>query len=390
MEELKMPESRLLEKVVSPDAKISLSTYYRRVRRKLWLVVFAVLLVVATIFTIKKFEAIREELICMKSTIEYVNREMDRILLLGTREEQNKAFRNLKPEFPIKPVRMTLTTAVFKYTNTVPHVILKRVIYNPLNKLNEDYMSLNLKHPHVVQTLKAFRTKRILPDGSTQTLVWIFSEMLDVKLSQSSIRGNEDLIRQILRDVLRGIVHLHSLSIAHLDLKIGNVMGKTLDKRVVYKLIDFGYAQLMPKAGHVVIPNKNYGTYPYKAPEIVLNNRHGLASDIWSIGAIAWFLSLQYTPFYFEDYRKDLAGFKRFIQPRSDGALKNHRFTFAAGTSNGLKKFVKDCMQLNPDSRPTAQQLLEHPFILGTPCTYHSQSDEVFSDSTDGSGYSSD
>jgi serine/threonine protein kinase len=181
---------------------------------------------------------------------------------------------------------------------------------------------------------------------------------------------------------------MHSRFIAHLDLKIGNIMGRTTSAGVVYKLIDFGYAQMMPPSGSVVIPNKNYGTYPYKPPEVVQKSAHGLKSDIWSLGGIAWFLSLQYTPFYLDNYKRDISAYKRFINsPTLDPG--NHKFFFSRHTSNALKSFIKLCMQIDVDKRPSAKELLSHPFITGeTIIDYRGSSDEVEKDSSS-SGYES-
>lgn len=331
-------------------------------------------------FFVIKFFKIGEDNLEMKVT-EYIDKEMDRILKYDTRERQNEEFRNLRPRLPIEPVRMTLTTAVFRYTSITPNVILKRVIFNPANNLNEDYLSMSLHNRYVCKTLKTFRTRRYIPeDKSEQVLLWIFYEYLDVKISQRVVAGKEDMIRKIVTDTLHGVQYFHSKNIAHLDLKVGNIMGKTVDGVVIYKLIDFGYSQKMPESGSIVIPKKNYGTYPYKPPEVVFKNEHGLKSDIWSIGAICWFLSLQYTPFYFEEFEKDLSGYRRFLKDKTARVedKKNHVFTFNKNTSSTLKDFVKKCMQVDPSKRPTASEILLHPFITGEKVNYIKESaDEI-------------
>jgi len=343
---------------------------------------------IAFLIITKKFISSPQIFRDMNRITDYVNREMDRILLLETREEQNEEFRRLKPDVPIVPIRMTLTTAVFKYIRTTPPVILKRVIWNPVNNLNEDYMSMSIKHPHIVKTLKTFRTKRRLQDGTTETIVWIFSEFLDIRLLQKHVAKNEVLISKILADAMEGLQYMHSQSIAHLDLKIGNIMGKTTKNGICYKLIDFGYAQLMPSSGHVMIPKKNYGTYPYKAPEIVVKNVHGLKSDIWSLGAICWFLSLEYTPFYKENYEKDIAAFKKFINVKNENKPGCHQFTFNEATSKELKSFVKTCMQLDPEKRPTIEDLKKHPFIRGRGVVEYSSTDDLIEENVnEDSGY---
>lgn len=344
------PPSRILEKLRLANLRALGNRYARHI--KLLLLIFIVF--VATILAIKKFKSIREEWAYMDKVTDYINREMDRILQLETREEQNEEFRKLRPELALKPVRMTLSTAVFKYTRTTPNIVLKRVIYNPKNELNEDLMSMDLCAPNIVRTVKTFQSHRVLRSGEQQTLIWIFSEFLDVRLSQSTVRGDEKIIRNILRDALYGLVYMHSRSIAHLDLKVGNIMGKKNARNaIVYKLLDFGYAQKMPWFGFVILKDKNYGTFPYKPPEIVFHHKHGLQSDIWSLGAIAWYLSLQYTPFYLRNNRKDIAAYRKFIQDRRLDP-GNHHFIFNKNTSAALKSFVKTCMQIDPAMRPAA------------------------------------
>ncbi|ELA42281.1 serine/threonine protein kinase [Vittaforma corneae ATCC 50505] len=338
---------------------------YKRNYRKLRIFYIILSTFILTFFVLKFFKT--GELKLSMRVTEYINNTMDRILKYKTREKQNEEFRKLAPEHPLEPIRMTLTTAVFKYTGVTPNVILKRIIYNPSNKLNEDYMSKCLSSPYLCRTIKTYRTRRTVEDGSEQILIWIFFEFLDIKISQRTVNGNEETIRKILTDVLKGLEYMHSHSIAHLDMKIGNIMGKATEKGIVYKLIDFGYSQLMPNTGSVVIPRKNYGTYPYKAPEVVFKNEHGLKSDIWSLGAICWFLSLQYTPFYLDGFEKDLPSYRRFLKKRTDNPedRNNHKFVFSRNSSTELKDFVKRCMQVEPELRPTVSELLSHPFIKG-------------------------
>lgn len=350
--------------IFGPSKLETIKYTYRRNYKKLRIFYMLASALMATFFLLKIFRG-GEVKLSMK-LIEYINGSMDRILTYKTRERQNEEFRKLVSHHPIEPIRMTLTTAVFKYTGIPGNAILKRIIYNPANGLNEDYMAWRLSSPYICKTIKTYRTKRILLDGKEQVLIWIFSEYLDTKVSQRTVAGNENSIRKIMTDTLKGVEYLHKMNIAHLDLKIGNIMGKKMNEGVLYKLIDFGYTQLMPSTGSVVIPKKNYGTYPYKAPEVVFHNEHGLKSDIWSLGAICWFLSLQYTPFYLEGFEKDLPSYRRFLKKRT-GSLENkdnHRFTFGKNTSMELKDFVKKCMQIDPEARPSVSELLRHPFIV--------------------------
>lgn len=348
-----------------------------------------------TFFLIKILKKKSDFKIEMNITSE-INLHMNRILKLETRDQQNEEFRKLKLGNSISPIRMTLTTAVFSISKRQKRIILKRIIYNPESKLNEDEMSMRLSSPYICETRKSFRTyqKKVAgeyhdywwtegqPSLPDRTLIWIVFEYLDVRISMKSVGGNENTIRAILNDVLLGLEYMHSKNIAHLDLKIGNIMGKTYKDGIRYKLIDFGYTQEMPQEGFKIIPTKNYGTYPYKPPEIVNFHEHGLKSDIWEIGAICWFLSLEYTPFYIDAVQKDTASYKKFLKKKIEGEDGNHQFVFSKNSSRSLMHFVKSCMQIDPSDRPTCSQLLRHPFITGEPFDlYFRSSDDIIEDS---------
>ncbi|KAI5149970.1 hypothetical protein ENBRE01_1220 [Enteropsectra breve] len=349
-----------------PELENMLATLKRRKKLLVKLLLPLLLFFFTLVILKKKLQFFTPRDSVMKEGImEYINREMDKILTLSTRPEQNAAFEKLEPEYGLVPIRMTLTTAVFKYDKTSPPLILKRIIYNPMSTLNEDLTYKTLKHENIVQMKKAGRTYRTLPDGTQQTIIWIFFEYLDKKISQRVVKGEKEVIRKIVSDSLQGLEYMHLKHVAHLDIKIGNIVGQTTKRGTVYKLIDLGYAQRMPSnTGKVTIPKKNYGTYPYKPPEIVYRNEHGLKSDIWSLGAVAWFLSLKYTPFYKENMEKDTARYKAFLG-KANKAADEDRFFFRKDTSPELIDFVKTCMRVNPDERPNATELLQHPFITG-------------------------
>jgi serine/threonine protein kinase len=249
------------------------------------------------------------------------------------------------------------------YTES-PNYVIKRVITKPDSPSQEDAISLEVNHPNIVRTFETFKTTFINYEGELQNLIWLKSEYIKQKISQRFVGKDESIIREILHDALVAIDYLHSNNIIHLDLKIANVMGQPKGDGFQYKLIDFGYSRDLSKnkellkKREVYIPNKSYGTYPYKPPEVVKRNIHGMASDIWCIGSIAWFLSLGKTPFYKEDGEKNLEEYRRFVSGDTTHFFKDD-------ISLELEDFILACMNLNRKKRPTARMLLQHPFITG-------------------------
>lgn len=214
---------------------------------------------------------------------------------------------------------------------------------------------------------------------------------MDIKINDDHVGGDERVIRKILRDALKGLKYMHDHNYAHLDIKIANIMGSTNSKgEIIYKLIDFGYTQHFSEK-MAVIPKKNYGTYPFKAPEVIKKSIHGTKSDIWALGATAWYLSLSNILFYDEDGNKDDSAYAEFInygRKKYKGNNK-HRFTFRKETSPELRHFITTTMDLDWKARPTVDQLLRHPFIQGKKLTNTLTDSYSVYESTD-SGYSSD
>ena len=123
----------------------------------------------------------------------------------------------------------------------------------------------------------------------------------------------------IFEQVAKALKGLHSpthdvyhtnrrVSIVHRDMKPENVLlsgkltGSNADK-IVCKLGDVGLASLRtdPSAqtvGHVTTKVGKAGTYPYIAPETLLQGKCTTASDIFSFGLIMWELIEGESPFY--------------------------------------------------------------------------------------------
>lgn len=357
--------------------------------------VYALILIifVFTFFVIKQKKIITRRQMTIpdeRKILQYIDKESDKALRYESRVEQNKYFGNLKPVLPLKPIKMTLQTTVFLYrrenifedvAGTIKnfkddrevvknfikqkYFVIKRAIIRKDTNTQEDSVAMQLRHPNLITTYKTFRTEFLDRNNELQDIVWLYSQFLRHRISHKFVNMDENIIRIILRDVLHGLEYMHDKKIMHLDIKIANIMGQTENHRIVYKLIDFGYSRDLlltdkgSKYNELTIPNKSYGTFPYKPPEVVLENVHGLKSDIWCVGAVAWFLSLGRIPFYNENGEKNTVSYRKFIK-----GTKKH--FFYPETSTELRDFVLLTMNRKRAHRPSAKELLKHPFIFGT------------------------
>jgi len=95
----------------------------------------------------------------------------------------------------------------------------------------------------------------------------------------------------------------------------------------------------------------------FKAPEVLERKKHGKPVDIWSIGCLSYLLLSGNLPFEDSNIM------------RLNSNIKNGKFNFPdeiwAEIDPQAKDFVTHLLKIEPSARPTAEQALQHPWILG-------------------------
>ena len=98
--------------------------------------------------------------------------------------------------------------------------------------------------------------------------------------SSVSVALPESILRKVLLGLLSGLEYLHSLRIAHRDLKPDNVL---LSSSGMVKLADLGVARQFAKEESEFI-SETHGTYHFFSPEMCSGDRYSaFVSDIWSL-----------------------------------------------------------------------------------------------------------
>lgn len=136
-----------------------------------------------------------------------------------------------------------------------------------------------LMHPNIV-TFK--ESKDCVESFDSKLISYIKIEFVEHKLHDFINRsglGDEKLCRNLVHQLVSGISYLHSRDIAHMDLKVDNVL---ISKDLELKIIDFDLAY---KRSDLILIGT--GTQGYRAPELIEGKCvDGQAADVYSLAIL--------------------------------------------------------------------------------------------------------
>jgi serine/threonine-protein kinase 24/25/MST4 len=164
----------------------------------------------------------------------------------------------------------------------------------------------------------------------------------------TAIAFPEDVCAYIIRQVLLGLEYLHKNGKIHRDLKCENLL---MNKDGAVKLGDFGGTGRLTETDDK--RNTFVGSPFWMAPEVIKENDYDTAADIWSLGITAIELAKGNPP-----YAQMHAMRVLFLIPKNPPpALDGNNF------SKNFKDFIRLCLNKNAAHRPSASELLKHPFV---------------------------
>ncbi|XP_061546525.1 mitogen-activated protein kinase kinase kinase kinase 3-like isoform X6 [Phycodurus eques] len=164
----------------------------------------------------------------------------------------------------------------------------------------------------------------------------------------------ESQIAYMSRETLQGLYYLHNKGKMHRDIKGANIL---LTDNGYIKLADFGVSAQITAT---LAKRKSFiGTPYWMAPEVAAVERKGgynQLCDIWAVGITAIELAeLQPPMFELHPMRALFLMTKSNFQPPK---LKDK-----VKWTDNFHHFVKVALTKNPKKRPTAEKLLQHPFV---------------------------
>ena len=188
-------------------------------------------------------------------------------------------------KFPVYLVQSRVTKKlyamkVFGHENGRPHLHYK----------NESRFA-SLRHPNVIRNLFFEDRRKSCFDGIQTHISYIVTEYNShgdffTFLSTQGKQVSEKLARTYFRQLIEGIDYLHKNGVAHMDIKLENLL---IGNDFNLKMIDFDMAHYVDDA--LII---SHGTKNYRAPEVAKGRcNNPKAADIFSAAVVLFLLKTQ-------------------------------------------------------------------------------------------------
>lgn len=173
----------------------------------------------------------------------------------------------------------------------------------------------------------------------------------------TTVTGKE--AKDIFAHLMFAMEYLHSIRIAHRDLKPDNLMLVMPGEPLTTKIGDFGFAK---ELGEDANTETQLGTFGYVAPEVMSRKKgyEPYMADMFSMGVILYELLSKRPPWVLGPAANE-ACVAKWCAKRHDEQFPA-KFGFDAH-EKGATDLVKEILVLKPEGRLTAQQILRHPWL---------------------------
>ncbi|GIL58375.1 hypothetical protein Vafri_13438 [Volvox africanus] len=250
---------------------------------------------------------------------------------------------------------------------------LTRVPRNVVHMIKREIeLHHQLTHPNVIQLYAAFL------DGDRIVLVQEYAARGDLfhLLRQIGGRMTETQVSDVvMRPFLDALTYLHSHGICHRDIKPENIL---FNDQWVLKIADFGVSINLNDERAVT----RAGTIDYMAPEVTrcplkaepnenkdnVSLAYTSAVDIWAAGVLSYELLVGFTPMVAPP-QGTAASAKLSSKPNCavsqflSISASTRTLHFPAALSQASRDFILAALSENPGDRPTAKELLRHPWL---------------------------
>ncbi|CAK7563039.1 MAG: Nitrogen permease reactivator protein [Sporothrix epigloea] len=159
-----------------------------------------------------------------------------------------------------------------------------------VKKLTAEYcIGSSLHHGNIIETLDIIREKTRWYEVMEYAPYDLFAIVMTGRMTRAEVAC-------CFLQILSGVTYLHSMGLAHRDLKLDNVV---VSEHGIMKIIDFGSAHVFkyPFESGIVLASGIVGSDPYLAPEVYDERKYDpTAVDIWSLAIIFCCMTLRRFP----------------------------------------------------------------------------------------------
>jgi len=208
-----------------------------------------------------------------------------------------------------------------------------------------------LEHENIVKYIGAALTEEkvliymeYMPGGSLSSMLKQYGSF------------EESIIRKFTKQILLGIDYLHQKGVIHRDIKGANILS---DGSGNVKLGDFGAAKFLAPSEYLSSISDCEGFMSIKgslfwmAPELITQQKHGKKIDIWSLGCTVIEMATASHPW------STVKSYPELVV----SMMTNKCPPIPDNLTEVAKDFIHQCCQFDKKHRPTAAELLSHPFV---------------------------
>ena len=201
-----------------------------------------------------------------------------------------------------------------------------------------------LDHPNILPVYEVGETEDKLPFFSMK-----FAAGGSLRAAASGLGSKPRECVRLMAKVARAIAYAHTQGILHRDLQPGNIL---LDARGEPLVSDFGLAKWLDEESDLTRTLTTFGTPGFIAPEQAETAHFSPAADIYSLGAIFFYLLVGRPPF---------VGANALSVIRQAGATPAPKLrSFVPSIDRDLETIVARCLERDPKARyQTADALAE-------------------------------
>ncbi|ESO00772.1 hypothetical protein HELRODRAFT_82658, partial [Helobdella robusta] len=150
----------------------------------------------------------------------------------------------------------------------------------------------------------------------------------------------EEEAKNLFKQLVETVIKVHAAGVIHRDIKDENLILQLDTQRL--KLIDFGSGTFYKDTPFTEFE----GTRVYSPPEWVTENKYqGLPATVWSLGILLYDMVCGDIPY------------------EHDEQIVRAEVHFRVPLSFEVRDLIRKCLSVDPNDRPTCEQILAHPWF---------------------------